>query len=110
MADEQVEKFEQWAVVDLFGHQRLAGRVTEQVIAGTGFLRIEVPRDDGTSVTKLQNPKSVYSLQPCSEEVARECAKRLIGIEPIRPMEFKQLPGASAIEDRDDDGEEDRPW
>lgn len=90
-SEQPEQRFEHWAVVDLFGHQRLAGRVTEQVIAGTGFLRIDVPREDGSFVTKLQNPKSVYAMAPCSEEVAREAAKRLGGVEPVRPMVL-QLP------------------
>lgn len=32
-----------WAIVELFGHARIAGRVTEQVIAGQGFIRADVP-------------------------------------------------------------------
>jgi hypothetical protein len=93
--------FEQFAIVELFGHQTLAGKVTEQVIAGTGFLRIDVPREDGSIVTRLQNPKSVYGIRPCTEEVARAAALRLYGIEPIAPVDFaKRLP------EHDDDGDD----
>ncbi len=28
--DNQMPKFEEWALVELFGHQRIAGKVTEQ--------------------------------------------------------------------------------
>lgn len=42
------EKFEQWAIVDLFGHTRIAGKVSEQVIGGCSFVRVDVPeRGDG---------------------------------------------------------------
>ena len=37
------EKFDQWAVVELFGHQQIAGRVTEASIGGCSFLRVDVP-------------------------------------------------------------------
>jgi hypothetical protein len=30
----ETNQFDQWAVIELFGHNRIAGRVTEQVIGG----------------------------------------------------------------------------
>ncbi len=103
---EEVKAFEHWCVVELFGHQQLAGKVTEQVIAGTGFLRVEVPRADGSFITRLQNPKSVYGIRPCSEDVARAAAARLVDVEPIRPVDFsRQLPAG-----RDDDEGDELPW
>lgn len=71
---EEAPKFEQWAVVDLMGHRRLAGKVTEQVIAGAGFIRVDVPRADGSDVTKFVSPKSIYEIAPCTEDV-REPAR-----------------------------------
>lgn len=41
------EKFEQFAVVELFGHQIIAGKVSEQVIGGQGFVRVDVPAIEG---------------------------------------------------------------
>lgn len=41
------DKFESWAIVELFGHQKIAGRVAEQQIAGTVMLRVDVPEADG---------------------------------------------------------------
>jgi hypothetical protein len=40
---EQQQKFEQWAIVELFGHQRIAGLVTEQAVGGCSFVRVGVP-------------------------------------------------------------------
>ncbi len=37
------DKFEQFAIVELFGHQIIAGLVSEQVIGGQGFVRVDVP-------------------------------------------------------------------
>ncbi len=38
-----VEKFEQWCVVEIMGHKKFAGFVTEQSVGGTSFVRIDVP-------------------------------------------------------------------
>lgn len=37
------QPFESWALVELFGHQRIAGHVTEQQIGGCQFVRVDVP-------------------------------------------------------------------
>ena len=42
------ETFDQWCIVEVMGHQRYVGRVTEQVIAGTGFVRVDIPKTEET--------------------------------------------------------------
>ena len=72
MSTEQVEEVDIWAIVEVMGHNRFIGRVTEQVIAGHGFVRVDVPETDSTqSFTKLLGPQSIYAVTPVSEEVAR---------------------------------------
>lgn len=39
----EAQKSDQWAVVELFGHARIAGRISEQTIGGQSFVRIDVP-------------------------------------------------------------------
>jgi len=69
VADEN--KFDVWAVVELFGHQRIAGRVTEQVIAGQGFIRVDVPTTgDQIGFTRMFGPGAIYSIIPTTEEIA----------------------------------------
>ena len=34
---------ELYAIVELFGHQRIAGRISEQTFGGSSFVRIDVP-------------------------------------------------------------------
>ncbi|MGB6113519.1 MAG: hypothetical protein WBF97_00330 [Comamonas sp.] len=36
-------KQEQFAIVELFGHARIAGRISEQVFGGTALVRVDVP-------------------------------------------------------------------
>ncbi len=70
------ERFETWAIVELMGHRRIVGRVTEQEIAGHGFLRLDVP-DSGGEIVQSQfvSPASVYAITPVSEEAARLAAR-----------------------------------
>jgi len=90
-----METFEQWAIVELMGHRRLAGFVTEQEIAGASFIRLDVPgpphpeddEDDGPAValkggfeggtTQFYGPQAIYCLTPTTQEIAvkigRQC-------------------------------------
>jgi len=80
---EPTQAFDQWAVVDVMGHQRYAGRVTEQVIAGAGFIRVDVPETKGgPGFTKLFGPGAIHSITICTEASARTVAD-LIFVPPI---------------------------
>ena len=64
-------KFEEWAVLELFGHQRLAGLVSEVQLGGASFVRVDVPEDGkkkGWKLTKMYNPSAIYSIAPVTEE------------------------------------------
>jgi hypothetical protein len=77
------DKLETWAVVELFGHDRIAGYVTEQEIAGSAFVRVDVPEVDGEpGFSKLFGPSAIYSLTPVSEDVARAACVRFA----VRPL------------------------
>jgi hypothetical protein len=68
--------FEGWAILELMGHRRLGGFVQEQEIAGHGFLRIDVPGENGNaSASQFYSPGSVYCLTPTTEEMARAVAR-----------------------------------
>lgn len=71
-------KFEIWAVIELMGHAQLAGKVSEQVIAGDVFLRIDVPKTDFCpQFTKYHSSKAVYSITPVDEEYATKMAQKI---------------------------------
>lgn len=70
------EKYQEWAIVDLFGHQRVAGRVSEQQIGGTSFVRVDVPRTMAAApFTKLYGPGAIYSITITDEETAMAAAR-----------------------------------
>lgn len=69
-----VENFESWAVLELMGHVRTAGRVTEEERFGSKVGRIDIPTKDGGFVTTYFTALSIYRLTACSEEAARAVA------------------------------------
>lgn len=95
-----------WALVEIFGHERIAGEVSEQVIAGEGFIRVDVPALAGTpAFTRLYGGKAIYSITPVSEAVARLAA----GTMRARPVTIYLAPGladSGRIEEAGDDLDE----
>ena len=100
------EKFDCWGVVEVMGHSRYAGRVTEQAIGGCAFVRVDVPQiDDRLPFTKLLGQGSIFAITPCSEEAARtiaaQCCDRPMTI--YAPSIQPQLPFADPEEFCDED-------
>lgn len=80
---QQPEQFDQWALCELMGRQRIAGRVTEKTVAGAGFLQVDVPETKtNPAFTRLIAPGSLYAINPVTEEVARMYAENL-NVKPI---------------------------
>lgn len=78
MSDTEQLKFDQWCLLEIMGHQRYAGRVTEQTIAGASFLRIDIPAvDEFPAFTKLFSASSVYAITPIAEDLVRGMAAEL---------------------------------
>ena len=72
------EKFEQWCILEIMGHQTYAGLVSEQAIGGSSFVRIDVPESEGIpAFSKCFGAGSIYCITPVTEEVARLRAKSL---------------------------------
>lgn len=78
------EKFESWAIVELYGRTRIgrtriAGKVSEQTIDGCSFVRVDVPECNGQKpYSKLFGLAAIYAMTPCSGEVARAALKQII--------------------------------
>ena len=65
------EKNDQWAIVELFGHTKIAGKISESVIGGCSFVRVDVPGfKDHQPFTKLYGQGAIYSISFVDEETA----------------------------------------
>jgi hypothetical protein len=74
-----------WALVELFGHQRIVGYLSQQTF-GTGVLfRVDVPDliKDGETVrdgfTRYFGLSAIYSITPVSEEIVRSLLPSIDG-------------------------------
>jgi hypothetical protein len=63
-----------WAIVELMGHVRIAGRVSEEERFGSKLGRLDVPTEGGGYVTQYFSGSSVYRLTIVDEAAARAVA------------------------------------
>ena len=76
MSDEiktdEIKPIQTWAVVELMGHVKTAGQVTEETHFGTVLGRLDVPEiGDKPANTFFFGGASIFRITPCTEEVAR---------------------------------------
>lgn len=99
------EKFDQWALVELYGHQRIVGRVREATIGGCSFVRIDVPAvGDAKEFTRYFGNNAIYSLNPISEDIAMQLAERCRNV-PVSAYDLP-APRPSALQEIVDEAPE----
>lgn len=94
------------AIVELFGHQRVAGRITQQTFGGASFVRVDVPeieveereyvegkgyvsqRRTIQAHTRSFGGGAIYAINWCDETTAA-IAARSIKHEPLSPYSVK---------------------
>ncbi len=93
---EEKKSFEEWALVELMGRQRIVGRVTEQTIAGATMLRVDVPDAEGnTQLTRFYGGGAIYAISPVSRDLAIKLATN-VDSAPVKPYDLPpQLPERS---------------
>ena len=82
--------FEGWAILELMGHRRLGGRVSEAMVAGSAFIRIDVPHPNDSTLfraTHFYSPAAVHSITPTTGEIA--CAIARGGPEPVSRWDLR---------------------
>lgn len=84
------EKFEAWGIVELMGHQRIAGRISEQVIGGGNLLRVDVPDGDDRFRSVFYGSSAIYALHVTDEAAARAAASGM-GTRPAYAWELERL-------------------
>ncbi len=107
MPDPAETAFAEWCVLELMGHVRLGGKVTEENLFGTKMGRIDIPGADDRFTTQYFAGSAVYRLTPTTEEIARAVA-RAAQPEPVHRWELPGLAaGDHAAGDEDDEDDED---
>ena len=92
-ADGQPAALQNWALVELFGHQRIVGFVTVDPVEFPGMIRVDVPDllKDGKVVragfTRYVGRAALYGVNPIDENTARRLLPHVDG-RPSRPMEL----------------------
>jgi DNA polymerase-3 subunit epsilon len=100
------DKFDQWCIVELFGHNQIAGRVTEQSIGGLSFVRVDVPQTTKRDpFTKFYGGGAIYAITPAEQSVVQAMAEGLDTV-PIETWRLKIVDVSRQIAashpDRDD--------
>lgn len=85
--------FKNWALVELFGHQRVVGMVTVDPVEFPGMIRVDVPdllKDKNVvraGFTRYIGRAALYGLTPIDEETVKNMLPHVDG-RPARPMEI----------------------
>ena len=113
------DPYEGWAIVELMGHRRLAGYVTEREIAGQPFLRLDIAgpphpeddEDDGPAValkggfeggvTQFYSPQAVYCITPTTQDIAVAIGRRSRPA-PVQRFELEPPRRPVSVPDGDD--------
>jgi hypothetical protein len=89
--DQQHPTLRNWALVELFGHQRIVGMVTVDPIDFPGLIRVDVPdllkngEVERPGFTRYFGKSALYSVTPISEQSVRELLPHVDG-HPSRPL------------------------
>lgn len=83
--------FDSWAIVELFGHSKIAGKCSEQNVAGTNMLRVDVPEvSEQPPFTRFIGGSAIYAINPVTEEMARAYAESL-KVKPIQVWDVNEF-------------------
>lgn len=96
---QQPTELNSWAIVELMGHCRIYGKVTEEERFGVKMGRVDIPAPDGTFVTQYFGGGSVYRLTLTDEATVKQ------GLEQYKPA---GLLTTSKDYDEDDDSFDDQ--
>lgn len=85
------DELKSWALVELFGHQRIVGWVTVEPVEFPGMIRVDVPdllkdgKVEREGFTRYLGKAAVYGVTPISEQSVRELLPHVNG-HPSRPL------------------------
>lgn len=89
------EELKSWALVELFGHQRIVGFLSQQTFGIGVLFRVDVPdlTKDGqvkrAGFTRYFGLSAIYSITPIDEETVRELLPFTSGTPAARPLSLR---------------------
>jgi hypothetical protein len=93
-ADSEPE-LKSWALVELFGHQRIVGFLTQQTFGSGVLFRVDVPdlTKETTVVrkgfTRYFGLSAIYSITPIDEQTVRDLLPSIDGTPAARPLSIR---------------------
>jgi hypothetical protein len=84
-----------WALVELFGHQRIVGFLTQQTFGSGVLFRVDVPDLTKEKVvirkgfTRYFGLSAIYSITPVDEQTVRELLPMIDGTPAARPLTLR---------------------
>lgn len=104
-----------YAIVELFGHTTIVGRIAEVERFGAKFLAIEPLFNDAFLSVVLHGGSSIYRLTPCAAEIAfarqaRDSWQLPTPIRAIIPPELLPAPDVDPVEFESEDAEFEQPY
>jgi hypothetical protein len=123
MEQEQAASLDCWAIIDLFGHSKIAGKVKSESFGAACLIRVDVPKitrqatqqwdakkeryvPGGKHViegfTRYIGVSAIYSLTPVTEELARKAAEQCAP-EPVSAFGLESIKRLTAgeVEDKE---------
>lgn len=94
---QETSEIKDWALVELFGHQRIVGFMSTQTFGAGVLFRVDVPdlKKDGKVVrpgfTRYFGLSAIYSVTPISEEMVRELLPSIDGTPAARPLSLRSF-------------------
>ena len=97
-------KVEEWVVLELMGHRKFAGRISEAQRFGVALAKLEVFSGDEEQPSFVQeyHPQAIYCLTPCTEELARQYSKRN---RPVAISRYELMDAALPACDDEEEGD-----
>jgi len=80
----------EYAVIEIFGHRRLAGRIMEVERFGTKMLRIDIPergKFENGFTSQMYGGASLFSVTPCDLATVERMNKP---VEPPRALSWRE--------------------
>ncbi len=97
-----------WAIVELMGHRTRPGKVQEVESYGSKMLQVDIPISDEDFVTEFYSAPALYSIRPCTEEIARtKAGYSYHDPRPVRPVDYRP---EKALTHDADAGDDDNPF